>query len=250
MTTEATGCSEGAVAPDLAFLERGHWFGSIPAALRALILERSAFRSYLKGAHIVREGAPSRGLFVVVEGRVHVVRAVAQSTDALIHVGEAGFWFGEHALLSGRTAIASIVAAANTRVLLLPEAEFQRIVSDEPRFYPSFAKLLMDRYVTVFRYASEARAVAAEDWLWRRLQDIAKVRRRESPGHGPVDITVSQAELATMVGVSRQTLCMLLGRLQERALIDVAYKKVRVLSFPDETRTNHRPASTRLNEPA
>jgi DNA-binding Lrp family transcriptional regulator len=40
---------------------------------------------------------------------------------------------------------------------------------------------------------------------------------------------VSQAELATMVGVSRQTLCMLLRRLEERGVIEVAYKKIRVL---------------------
>jgi predicted transcriptional regulator of viral defense system len=32
-----------------------------------------------------------------------------------------------------------------------------------------------------------------------------------------------------MVGVSRQTLCMLLGRLQERGQIDVGYKRIRVL---------------------
>lgn len=220
---------------DVEFLQRGRWFKTLPAELQALVIERSMVRSYVKGARIIGEGAPPRGLFALLEGRVHIVRGVGESDEALIHVGEPGFWFGEHGLLSGRPAIASIVATTNARVLLLPQSEFRRIVADEPRYYPDFAALLFERYATVFRYASEARAVAAEDWLWTRLQDLAAIRRNDAQLRGPIDITVSQAELATMVGVSRQTLCMLLRRLEERGVIEVAYRKIRVI--PDDSRS-------------
>ena len=160
---------------------------------------------------------------------MHVVRGIAESEQALIHVGEPGLWFGEHGMLSGRPALAGVVATTNARTLLLPIAGFQRIVAEEPRYYPQFAALLFERFATVFRYASEARSVPAEDWLWTRLQDLAAIRRLDAQIQGPIDINVSQSELATMVGVSRQTLCMLLGRLQERGQIDVGYKRIRVL---------------------
>jgi CRP-like cAMP-binding protein len=217
------------LSPDIQLLRRGRWFGTLPAEVQSLVIERSVTRSYRKGAHIIREGAPPRGLFALLDGRVHVVRLISESDEALIHVGEPGFWFGEHGLLSGRVSIASVIATSNVQTLLLPVSEFQRIVADEPRYYPLFAALLFERYATVFRYASEARAVPAEDWLWTRLQDLASIRRNDARIQGPIDITVSQAELATMVGVSRQTLCMLLGRLQERGRIAVGYRKIRVL---------------------
>lgn len=218
-----------AVDRDVELLRRGRWFGSLPTELQSLLIEGSMLRSYRKGARIIGEGAPPRGLFALLEGRVHVLRDVGESAEALFHVGEPGSWFGEHGTLSGKPAIASVVATTNVRVLLLPRAEFQRIVTDEPRHYPFFADLLYERYTTVFRYACEARSVAAEEWLWRRLQDLAAIRRRDARLSGAIDITVSQAELATMVGVSRQTLCMLLRRLGERGVIEVAYKKIRVL---------------------
>ena len=218
-----------AVSPDVEFLRRGRWFGSLPAALQSIIVERTITRCYGKGTFIIHEGAPPRGLFALLEGRVHVVRAIAETEQALIHVGEPGMWFGEHGMLSGQPALASVVATTNARTLLLPVADFQRIVADEPRHYPQFAALLFERFATVFRYASEARSVPAEDWLWTRLQDLAAIRRLDAQIQGPVDINVSQSELATMVGVSRQTLCMLLGRLQERGQIDVGYKRIRVL---------------------
>ena len=218
-----------AVSPDVEFLRRGRWFGSLPAVLQSVIVERAITRCYGKGAFIIHEGEPPRGLFALLEGRVHVVRGIAESEQALIHVGEPGLWFGEHGMLSGRPALASVVATSSARTLLLPVADFQRIVADEPRYYPQFAELLFERFATVFRYASEARSVPAEDWLWTRLQDLAAIRRLDAQIEGPIDINVSQTELATMVGVSRQTLCMLLGRLQARGQIDVGYKRIRVL---------------------
>lgn len=229
MPRETAAGSGAATTVDLSFLRKGHWFGALPPDLQALIFERSSIRSYRKGARLVSEATPCRGLFVVVLGRVHVVRRLGDSPDTLIHVGEAGFWFGEYALLSGQLAIASVVAASNAKVLLLPAAEFGRIVAEQPGYYPHFTRLLTERFATVFRYASEARAVAAEEWLRTRLNGLAE-SRLDAPGVGPVEITVSQAELATMVGVSRQTLCMLLGRLQARGLVEVGYRRVRVLA--------------------
>ena len=45
-------------------------------------------------------------------------------------------------------------------------------------------------------------------------------------------ITLSQSELANMVGLSRQTLSVLLGRLVKRAAIEVGYRSIRVLGEP------------------
>jgi CRP-like cAMP-binding protein len=230
MQRETAAGSGAATTIDLSFLRKGHWFGALPPALQALILERAGIRSFRKGARVVSEGTPCRGLYVVVLGRVHVVRRLGDSPETLIHVAEAGFWFGEYALLSGAPAIASVVAASNAKVLLLPAAEFERIVAEEPRYYPHFTRLLTERFATVFRYASEARAVASEEWLRTRLNGLAERRQLDAPAEGPVEITVSQAELATMVGVSRQTLCMLLGRLQERGLVELGYRRIRVLA--------------------
>jgi CRP-like cAMP-binding protein len=221
--------NENGGTADLAFLKRGSWFGGLPPTLQQRIVDRSTIREFRKRSHLVREGAATRGLFVVLEGRVHVLRTLPDASEALVHVGEAGFWFGEYALLSGEKAIASVVAVTDVRVMLLPSDEFDRLVRDDPHCYPCFARLLYERFDNVFRFASEARTVAAEEWLRRRLHDMALSHRLADPGHGPVDIRVSQSELASLVGVSRQTLCMLLRRMEERGQVEVAYKKIRVL---------------------
>jgi CRP-like cAMP-binding protein len=108
--------------------------------------------------------------------------------------------------------------------------EFERIVKDEPRYFRAFADLLFERYADLFRYLGEAHGLTQEEWLRTRLADLAAVMRRDNPSTDAGEITVSQVELAAMMGISRQTLSSLLGRLEARGVIAVGFRHIRVLS--------------------
>ena len=43
------------------------------------------------------------------------------------------------------------------------------------------------------------------------------------------EIAVSQADLATMIGVSRQTLNLLLSRLERRGLVKIKFRRFQVI---------------------
>ena len=210
-------------------LRRSRWFGGLTADLQALILQRSVMRCYGKGEYIIRQGEPTRGMFAVLEGKVRVLRLIGDSKEVLIHLGEAGLWFGDYAMMAGSPSIGSIVADSRVRTLFLPVAEFERIVADEPRHYRAFAALLIERYEQLYRYMAEAQGLAPEERLRTRLTDLALLRRRDGDSSDPISVTVSQAELATMIGVSRQTLSALLARLEARGLIQIGFRDIRVL---------------------
>jgi DNA-binding transcriptional regulator LsrR (DeoR family) len=55
------------------------------------------------------------------------------------------------------------------------------------------------------------------------------LKRTEVEIDTPVDLPYSQSELASIVGVSRQTINQLLHTLAEKGLIQVGFKRVRVL---------------------
>jgi len=218
-------------AKDAGMLRQGAWFGRLPARLQALILSCSTVRSYRKGEVIVREGEPGKGMGAVLDGQVHLLRRVGDAREVLVDVGEAGYWFGNYGTLSGGApSIGSIVATAPVRALFLPLAAFERIVDDDPGYYREFARGLTDRFAHMYRYLVEAQGLAPEEWLRTRLLDLAHVRRGDAADPGPVSILVSQAELATMVGVSRQTLSALLARLEARGVIETGFRSIRVLA--------------------
>jgi CRP-like cAMP-binding protein len=217
----------------LGLLKEGAWFGGLPPALQKLILQESVVRTYRKGQVIVREGEPPKGMFVVLEGRVRAIRDVGDGDEVLLHVGEAGCWFAYYSLFHRRPSIGSVVADSRVRALLLTAPKFERIIEDEPRYYRAFADLALEHYAVLFRYVAEGHGLAPEDLLRARLADMAGLRRYERPTDGPVSVNVSQSDLATMLGVSRQTLNGLLARLQADGLIEVGFRRIRVL---DEAR--------------
>jgi CRP-like cAMP-binding protein len=214
---------------ELEQLSLSPWFMSLPEALKTQILQRSVVRSFRRGEFLVREGGPPRGLYGLMHGRTRHVRSVGDGDEVLVHVGEPGIWFGEFPLLSGQPSVGSIIADAAVRALFLPVGEFQRIVEDEPRYYREFNRLMWERYALLFRFMAEAQGLAPEAWLRSRLVGVAEVQRGERPLNGPATIAMSQTDLANMIGMSRQTLNMLLARLQARGMVEVGYRSIRLL---------------------
>lgn len=210
-------------------LSEGAWYGGLPTALQQLILSLSVVRIFAKGQIISLEETLPKGLFAVIEGRVHLVREIGPGDEALVHVAEPGFWFGELAVLNGTATALTALAHTAVRTLLLSRAHFDRIVAEEPRYYREFARLALERHASLIRAVAEARGLAPEARLRGRLASLARLQRQDRASAAPAALAVSQADLARMVGVSRQTLNAMLGKLQREGLIEVGFRRIRVL---------------------
>jgi CRP/FNR family transcriptional regulator, cyclic AMP receptor protein len=214
-------------APEIEILRRGRWFASLPPALQARMAELAMPRRFRTGQYLVREGDPPRGLFGVVQGRTRHVCAVGEEREVLMHVGGPGLWTGEYPLLSGARSIGSVIADAPTLALHLSPRDWQRIVADEPRWLQHFAALLAERFATAYRAYADAQALTRDEWVHARLKRVAEVEHEH--GAAVSRIRLSQVHLASMVGVSRQTLNAALSRLQQRGLLRVGFRKIELV---------------------
>jgi CRP-like cAMP-binding protein len=211
------------------FLSAGDWFRGFPAPLQDLILERSVVRKFAKGQVISVEDSEPDAFYAVLEGSIHLVREVGGGEEALLHVGEPGFWYGLHYLLTGTRTVATVLAHTPVRALMLSKSQFDRILAEDPRFYECFARLVLDRYVTLVRWFAEVRDLAPEARVRGRLASMATMRKQDRPEAGAISLAVSQADLARMAGISRQTLNAILGQLEKAGLIEVGFRRIRVL---------------------
>ena len=76
---------------------------------------------------IAREGEIGPGFFIVVDGRVKVVRS--GTTVARLGPGE---FFGELSVLDGGPRVAQVVTEAPTTCLAIASWDFERVLRDEP----------------------------------------------------------------------------------------------------------------------
>jgi CRP/FNR family transcriptional regulator, cyclic AMP receptor protein len=212
-----------------AFLRQGEWFGGLPDALQDTILRHGALRTYSRNQFVQREDRPSLGLFAVLEGQVSLLRHVGDDDPALIHVAAPGFWFGEFGILTGDAAVTA-VAMTSVQTFLLPKAAFDRIIDEEPRYYPPFARIVLARVHILVRYLAESLRLSPDHRLRLRLADLADTKRAQTTSDGPaVLLDMSQSELAEIIGLSRQKLNRRLKCLEEEGWVELAPRRIRVL---------------------
>jgi CRP-like cAMP-binding protein len=211
-------------ASAIAILRGGRWFASLPPALQARIAELGVLRRFRTGQYLLRQGDPARGMFGIVHGRTRHVCAVGEDREVLMHVGGPGLWTGEYPLLSGARSIGSVIADEPTQALHLCAKDWRRIVDEEPRWLTHFAALQAERFATAFRAYADAHGLTRDDWVYARLKLVTQVEREH--GSPALRIRLSQAHLASMVGVSRQTLNAVLMRLQARGLLRVGFRSI------------------------
>jgi CRP-like cAMP-binding protein len=217
----------------LRVLRQGTWFANLPVPLQEAIVRGSVVRSFAKGQVLSLEDSPPKGMFVVLEGRVRVVRTLPGGEEALYHIGEPGFWFGALALVAMRKTVVSIFAETTTRVMVLPKPQFERIVADEPRYIRHFALLLADRHATLLQILALAHGLTPMDRLRARLAESVEMKHRDRIAADSPTLNISQSELATMIGVSRQKLNGLLKELEAVGLVELGFRRIRV---PDPAR--------------
>ena len=92
------------------------------------------------GAIIFEEGSTGRELFVVLDGKIDIVKITGTTKTLIVTLGK-GEFFGEMAVIDGSARSATAIAAApNTRVMRINHARFVYLVSQQP----AFALMVMD----------------------------------------------------------------------------------------------------------
>jgi CRP/FNR family cyclic AMP-dependent transcriptional regulator len=89
---------------------------------------------------IFEEGSTGRELFVVLDGKIDIVKISGATKTVIVTLGK-GEFFGEMAVIDGSSRSATAIAAApNTRVMRINHARFVYLVSQQP----AFALMIMD----------------------------------------------------------------------------------------------------------
>jgi CRP-like cAMP-binding protein len=103
----------------------------VPLARRPDIIARFDTDYFGSGAVIVNEGEEGTSLFLIVSGRVQVLKDEGGEQTLVAHLGP-GDVFGEISFLMRRPSTASVVAEENTAVLRLDAGDFHELTSEFP----------------------------------------------------------------------------------------------------------------------
>lgn len=179
-------------------LDASPLFRGLNAHARRELAVRGILRRFRPGEVIWAAGAQPRGLFVVLEGRVRIVRG-SGGRQHLVHAEGQGETIGEVPLFSGGTYPATAISDGPTLCLVLERSAIEAAIAADPRF--AFA--LLERLAKRVRTLINRIDAFATQTVRARLAERLVARPREGGGR-EVTLGATQAELAEEIGTVRE----------------------------------------------
>ena len=127
-------------------------FSSLSPSFLTGISRSCTERSFESGEFLVRQGNPGVGLFVIVSGKVKVVKTSEQGQKIEIATHGPGEVIGEMAVLDGAPRTADVVALEPTHCLVLSSWDFRSFMETHPEVALHILPLVVER----FRETNEA----------------------------------------------------------------------------------------------
>lgn len=188
------------------FLDSQPLFEGINPSYLVQLAKASRLKPVSKGSFLFFQNDPADAVFIVWRGVIAIRLENPDGRELVINEMSVGDCFGELAVLTGESRSASAEAIVDSDVLLIPSLAFKAVLEQEPRL----ATRLLE--VTARRLQNSSRreeALAFYDAQQRLAQQLLLLDQISSDvGY----LTLSQEELATRVGLTRQTVATILGR--------------------------------------
>lgn len=202
--------------------------------LRALA-SKGHVHNYRSGAAIFHEGDPGDALHIVIEGGVRIVVASRKGEEATVALLGPGECVGDLALLDGKPRSASAIASGRTKTLVVRRDDFTQWLAERPKAMFALLETLSLRVRRTDEALADFAFLDLNQRLAKRLLDLAIVQQDGRDLSG-AQIGITQAELASMLGVSRESVNKQLNQFARDGWIALR-RGVITLKRPDSLRT-------------
>jgi CRP-like cAMP-binding protein len=204
----------------LHIMERHGWLSRRPAQFREEVVRRSRLRSLRAGESLYNAGDPPIGLIGVIAGQMRIQLPPTESIGSIAAIGQ---WVGDATAFMGTPRWVSITAGSTLHVLHLPQAEFEAMIANAENcrhFAINTAEALAEAVTVIANLIQPD----SEIRVAQRLLTLTGIHGADRQ----FGLEIAQADLATMCGLSRQTLNKVLTNLETRGIIARSYRRIEV----------------------
>lgn len=183
-------------------------------------------------ATIFSEGSPADTLFYVESGLVKLFKRGEESKEIIIDIISSGQVFGEQSL--GSDGVRNIAAEVLHEgvIHVIPRDAFIRYCDERPHLWRQVAELLI---VHKKKLEKKIELLCLQDVEYRILFNLAELASciGSRLNNQEYSVPLSQGELASLIGATRETTSTTLNALARRGLIRLGRRQLVVISLDD-----------------
>jgi CRP/FNR family transcriptional regulator len=182
-------------------------------------------RRYLRGATIFRRNDPSDALYALEEGLVKLVARSDSGAGTILYLLRPVDIFGE-LLFSEDKRPFDAVAVTDVLAAVLSRERFAGLLSSIPTIALNFIRILSRRLVNVEKGVSEFSHTWSYHRLARVLLQLCEEHGEEIPGGVLIRLSLTHADLAEMIGTTRETVTYQMNRFKRMGLVAARGRRI------------------------
>jgi CRP-like cAMP-binding protein len=183
------------------------------------------------GAVALIEGQVSGRLLLLLKGHVRAISTSVEGKDILLAIRCPGDLVGEFSALDGLPHSATVSAMDEVEALSIAADAFREYLRTHSEPALKVLEQLTDRLRDADRKRAEFGSVDTTGRVAARLVELAEQHGSNEGGGVRIDLHLSQEELATWVGASREAVSRALRQFRDRGWIRTQRLAIRVLDL-------------------
>lgn len=198
------------------------WLHDAEPGLMSALADCVRIRRFPTPKPIYRQGDAGDGVYIVAEGQVKLTSYSKEGARLLMLIGRSGEWFGELSTLDGGPRQQDAVCDGGTVLYHLLDHELEKLGREYPGLWRSLGRLCAAHQRRAFGYVLDLVSLPPD----RRVAAVLAVLHNRLRTR---ELRATQEEIAASVGLSRQTVSAILGRMEENGQIRRGYGTITVL---------------------
>lgn len=219
------------MSDEISFLRNVPIFADLEEKDFQKIIKLGLRQKYKKGNIVVLEQESGAALFVIITGKVKVVRTDEDGREVILSMFGPGEFFGEMSLLDGLARSASVIATVKSELFMIHRRDFLQLLEE----YPQVAISLLAELAMRLRKADmQIKSLSLKDAAGRvanvllMLSDDMGVFRK---GKVEIEDLPLQQDIANMAGTSRETVSRMIHHFIRNGEVELKGNKVTINDY-------------------
>lgn len=208
------------MSPD-ALLANIPLFQALSAEDRAQLVGSIQRRRVKKKEILFHKGEEGTTLYVIISGKIKVVLPSPLGEEVVLAVFTDSDFFGEMALLDGMPRSAAAVALEDSELFVLTQSDFVAFLQNNPDAIRAILRSLSLRLRKTDDLLQDTCFLNVSGRLAKKLVQLVEEHGGQEENMASFELSLTQTDLARMVGTSRESINKELRMLREKGLVSM-----------------------------
>ncbi len=206
------------------FLKDIQLFSGLDEQELTQISGKVTLKEFKKNEVILYEEDTNEFMYIVLFGKVIVVKMTEDGKEIILAAHQLGEFFGEMSLIDGRTSPATVLATENSLVAIISKKDFYSLLTDYHKVLEKMLQILCSRLRDSWKRIHMLNFKNAAQRVKMLFLTLSFDKGEKEAGGVTLNIKLTHQNIADMIGLTRETVTRVLDKWQKDGEITIKNK--------------------------